>query len=116
MNTTTEMKRKLRKEYPKGKFSVRKKTYSGGKSYDIRTDLFREFNEVRWTQLNRKMMDEGISGKDYDEWKQLKETDEHNKELRKHIKELLREYENIDRNGRGEIMTGGNTYLDISPF
>lgn len=85
---STEIKRILRKAYPKAQFKVWIHKYSMGESIYVRTDLIK---------------------KDSTGLPTIEESNEYTKAIRK----LLSGYESIDRDQWGEILGGGNTFLFI---
>lgn len=91
-----EIKKLLKSKYPNNQFRVRLHKYSMGESIYVNTDLI----------VRQRIPDP--RGYGYTE----PFTDESNKRMAE-LKELLRDYESVDRDQWGEILSGGNTYLFI---
>jgi hypothetical protein len=94
----SEIKALLKKNYPGAKFSVRLDKYSMGESINVHTDL-----------LVREKIEYPTGGFTYGY------SDATVAKMRE-IKSLLSEYESVDRDQYGEILSGGNTYLFIEPL
>ena len=91
-----EIKKLLKKYYPNAKFEVRIDKYSMGESINIRTNAFK--------------IDQVPDPRGYGYVMQASEQDA---TTRDHIQKVLRDYEKIDRDQWGEILSGGNTYLFV---
>lgn len=91
-----EIKKLLKKHYPKATFRVRIDKYSMGESINVATDAFK--------------IDQVPDPRGYGYVNQISDVDEL---IRGHIKQLLHSYESVDRDQWGEILAGGNTYLFI---
>jgi len=112
-NNTNKIKKILKKEFKDNTFKIRTKNYTGGKSIWIYTDAIK--NTERLFELKRKL-NTGLNEKERQEWNELTKTREKNREVEKKIKELLKEFYEVDYNEFGEIMAGGNCYLFIEPL
>jgi len=114
MQTSTKIKRILKQEYPNARFKVRKETSSMHRAFNVYTDLIRDYDHQRYRELDQKLSEEGLKGEDLKEFEELEQTIERNKKIRRRIKsDLLSDFWHIDRNSRGEILSGGNTYLNV---
>lgn len=91
-----EIKKLLKKYYPNATFKVSINKYSMGESISVRTNAFK-VNEVP-------------DPRGYGYVIELSEQDQGNRD---HITKLLRDYESVDRDQWGEILSGGNTYLRV---
>lgn len=118
MRTSTKIKRKLRKEWPDAQFKVRKETSSLHKAFDVYTDLIIEYDHERFRELDQKLSRNGLKGEDLKEFRHLEKIIDHNRRVKKKIKnDLLADFWHIDRDQRsGEILSGGNTYLNVKKW
>jgi RNase adaptor protein for sRNA GlmZ degradation len=118
-----EIKRILKMYYKKADFKVRIKRAGFDRAIDIRTDLLQYTRSVaeKHYDLEWKLRrGEGLRGKEaenYEFYEKLKEQDE---QMKKHLKEILRRH-GIEEHVRrcpvsGEILLGGNLYIDINPL
>lgn len=98
MNDTrsTEIKKVLRKFYPNATFKVRIHKYSMGEAIYVSTNAFK--------------IDQVPDPRGYGYVMQASEQDT---TTRNHIKKVLSDYESVDRDQWGEIMSGGNTFLFV---
>ncbi len=94
-----EIKKLLKKSYPNATFKVFIDKYSMGESINVRTDAFK--------------IDQAPDPRGYG---YVMQATEENDQIRKNIKSLLSEYESVDRDQTGEILSGGNTYLFVQDF
>ena len=93
---STEIKKLLKKFYPNAIFNVRIHKYSMGESINVSTNAFK--------------VEQVPDPRGYGFINQTSEQDACNRD---HIKKLLSEYERVDRDQWGDILSGGNTFLFI---
>lgn len=110
-----EIKRLLQAKYPQATFQVRLEKYSMGERINISTDLLQE---AAWTdeicRIDQAMRNhEDVSEGDYKALKAYQEQTVKNNEIHRQLKADVRAYEHVDRDERGEILSGGNTYVFI---
>lgn len=91
-----EIKKILKTEFPNAKINVRIHKYSMGESIYVSTDL------IEWIRHT----EEGVPGYTQSKTEQSRENETT-------IKDLLKNFESVDRDQWGEIMSGGNTFLFI---
>lgn len=91
-----EIKRILRFRYSEAKFKVRIDKYSMGETIYINTDL-----------IKRQRIDDP-SGYGY-----IETFTEESKDRLREMNQLLKDYESVDRDESGDILSGGNTFLFI---
>ena len=113
-----DIKKLLQKSFPSALFSVKLHKYSMGESININTSLLMELppdNELIWKAedmlRNGKGLEHGMP--EHTAWKARKEAIAFNDEMVNKIKMLIGSYESIDRDAMGEILSGGNTYINI---
>ena len=111
-----EIKRLLQSLYPSAQFQVRLEKYSMGESIHVYTDLLKE---AGWTddicRIDQAMRNHNdVSEGDYKALKAYQEQTEKNNQTTRRLRADLSGYERVDRDERGEILSGGNTYLHIS--
>jgi len=118
-----EIKRILKMYYKNADFKVRIKRAGFDRTIDIRTDLLQYTRSVaeKHCDLEWKLRrGEGLRGKeaeDYEFYEKLKEQDE---QMKRRLKEILQKH-GIEEHVRrcpisGEILLGGNLYIDINPL
>ena len=112
----TEIKRLLQRLYPQAAFQVRLHKYSMGESINVYTSLLQEAD---WTdaicRIDQAMRNhEDVSEGDYKALKAYQEQTVKNNEITRQLRADLSAFEHIDRDSRGEILSGGNTYLHIA--
>jgi hypothetical protein len=92
-----QMKEILKATYPEAEFRVRIQKYSMGESIHVSTDLMKNTFALRYNEPeNRPIFD-------------------YNKKIEEKIENLLHGFWQIARDeSTGEILSGGNTYLNIS--
>ncbi len=115
-NRSYEMKKLLQKTYPTAKFTVKIHKYSMGESIYVKTDLIKawtqEDSDNDWKKRTRAMGSEPFIITD--SIKATEAKSEHNEVIRKEIEVLLAPFWHIDYDSySGEILSGGNTYMNI---
>ena len=112
----TEIKQLLRSLYPQAQFQVRLHKYSMGESINVYTDLLEagQYSEDIWTTESRMRQQESVSDAEYQAYQAYKAMLLKNTETTRRLRADLSGYERVDRDERGEILSGGNTYLHIS--
>jgi len=106
-----EIKKLLRKTFPTGQFKVKIKKFAGGEAIKVKTDLLKE-----WTEKDTENHWLIGSGKIREVTPEIQETlkkVEYNNQIKKEIEKLLQGFTYIARDEFGEILAGGNTYLDV---
>lgn len=93
---STEIKKLLKGFYPNATFNVRIHKYSMGESIYVSTNAFK--------------IDQVPDPRGYGYINQASEQDQ---TTRTHIKKVLGEYESVDRDQWGDILSGGNTFLFV---
>ncbi len=116
-NRSYEMKKLLQKQYPTAKFTVKIHKYSMGESIYIHTDLIKawtpEDSNNDWKQRTRAMGSEPFEITD--SIKATRAKSKQNEVIRHEIEALLKNFWHIDYDSySGEILSGGNTYINIS--
>ena len=109
-----EIKSILKKQYPEATFRVRIEKYSGGETIYIYTDLVKEFTpeeaEAHW------LYNTGQVTEITEVVERMKKKKARNKKIDQDIHRLLKDYYHIAYDEySGEVLLGGNTYLDILP-
>ena len=112
----TEIKRLLKALYPTAQFQVRLHKYSMGESINVYTDLLEagQYADDIWTTENRMRVQESVTDAEYQAYQAYKAMLLKNTETTRRLRADLSGYERVDRDERGEILSGGNTYLHIS--
>lgn len=111
---STKMKKILNEVFSEGTFKVRKRSSNLHRSFTVYTDLFENPDRQRFRELRQEMNEGGIRGEKLEEYNEIEEQVDHDKELERKIKDLLRDWEEIRRdNATGEILSGGNSYLFV---
>ncbi len=104
----------LKQNWPLANFSIRK---SRGSAWNVKTDLIiNPFHAIpNIYELRDKMNNEGLDGKNWDDYKKFNALTKRNNEVESEIKALLRDYYHVDFcEFSGEILGGGNTFLFVS--
>jgi hypothetical protein len=117
-----EVKRILKMYYPRAKFRVR--IWRGGfdRALEIRTDLLqytRAVNEKHY-DLEWKLRQEGLTEKEWETYQIYEQIKDQDAEMKRSIKEILKKHGIEEYIWRceitGEILLGGNLYIDIRPL
>jgi len=116
-NNTSKIKKILRQRFPKATFRIRTQSFSGGKSIDIYTDLFREIDHNRKRELELKLQNQGLDSEEYKELQRTERDIAWNRSLEGNIKKLLKDFWSVDYDEiTGEVLSGGNCYLFVEPL
>lgn len=93
---SSEIKKLLKKYYPNAIFKVRIHKYSMGESIYVTTNAF-----------TFEIVPDPVG---YGSIRKMSEQDRENKH---YIEKLLQDYESVDRDESGDILSGGNTFLFV---
>jgi len=116
-NNTPAIKRILKERFPRATFRIRTQNFSGGKSIDIYTDLFRKIDYDRKRELEFKLQDQGLDNEEYKELQRIERDIAWNRSLEGNIKKLLKDFWSVDYDEfTGEVLSGGNCYLSVEPL
>jgi hypothetical protein len=106
-----EMRKILQQAFPKNKFSVKIEKYSMGESIHIKTDLIQPWTAEDSDNQFKRGTDMGFNTPSMQATKQKQE---YNKAMEQKIESLLQKFWHIDWDKQsGEILGGGNTFIDI---
>lgn len=110
-----EIKRLLAAQYPTAHFRVRLHKFSMGESIHVKTDLLKEspYSHDIYALDCRQNRGEHLTEDEYTRWMAYRTVLAHNRQMSQDIRTHLIRYESIDRDQFGEILGGGNTYLNI---
>ena len=111
-NRSYEIKKILQKNYPNEKFSVRISNYSLGETIHVYTTALTEQlgqPDAVW----RVRANANPTQTDYEEAKKYDETFECNKQIEEAMRRLIGHNEKIDTDEHGDILSGGNTFLEF---
>ncbi|MCI4463319.1 MAG: hypothetical protein JHC30_04010 [Caldisericum sp.] len=117
-----EIKKILKRYYPKATFRVKVSRNRFDKAIDIYTDLLRYTFEVasRHRDLELKLQSDGLQGKEAEEYEFLEQLKKEDEELRRNIEKILQKHgieEVIYRDERtDEILSGCNVFIFIRPL
>lgn len=109
-----EIKRKLKETFKGHEFKVKIEKYSMGESIKIRTNLLTEvkYTDAVWRVQNTKQYSET----DMNEYVKFKKAWEAHNKKELEVKNLLRQFEKVSYDERGDILEGCNTYLFVQPL
>jgi len=118
-----EVKYILKMYYPRAEFRVRIQTSGFDRTLEIRTDLLQYTRKVEeahcdleW-KLRRR---EGLNEKEWETYQIYEQIKDQDAEMKRSIKEILRKHDIEEYIRRceitGEILLGGNFYIDIRPL
>lgn len=85
-NNTPAIKRILKERFPRATFRIRTQNFSGGKSIDIYTDLFRKIDYDRKRELEFKLQDQGLDNEEYKELQRIERDIAWNRSLEGNIR------------------------------
>lgn len=112
-NRSTRIKQILRQHYPLSTHRVRIEKYSGGECIYIKTSALNPPEYQIYNQLNDKLRSEGLNEEENTLYEATKKQNERYNEKQDSIKKLLNEFWHVDRDDQGEILAGGNSYIDV---
>jgi hypothetical protein len=116
------VKQILKMYYPRAEFRVRIKRAGFDRTLEIRTDLLqytRQMQEAHY-DLEWKLRREGLNEKEWETYQIYEQIKTQDAEMRRSLKEILKKH-GIEEDIRrcpisGEILLGGNLYIDIKPL
>jgi DNA repair photolyase len=118
-----EVKRILKMYYPKAEFRTRIRRGGFDRTLEIRTDLLRytrDVNEKHYDLEWKLRRQEGLTEKEWETYQIYEQIKTQDAEMKRSIKEILKKHgieEYIRRcEITGEILLGGNLYIDIRPL
>jgi len=114
-----QIKRILKSNFPNSKFRVNIVHYTYDRAIVIKTDMLKMNSDLihEYVSLHRKVINEGILGDErfrFEELENLIKTDEKIRDNIYRILKLNGIQENVSKDEKtGEILLGGNIYIDI---
>ena len=116
------IKQILKMYYPRAEFRVRIKRAGFDRTLEIRTDLLQYTRKVQEAHydLEWKLRREGLNEKEWETYQIYEQIKDQDAEMKRSIKEILKKH-GIEEYVRrcpisGEILLGGNLYIDIYPL
>lgn len=105
--------------FPEGQFRVKIHKYSLGENIQVYTDLIKDtydsaMNDLKW---RFEVAHKALTPEEWQALKDYEKRQEENNKMKDAVKNLVNDFEHIDRDSiTGEILSGGNTYMDVSPL
>ena len=113
-NRSYEMKKVLQKQYPGAKFTVKIHKYSMGESIYVKTNLLKTWTEEDSDNNWKKQYRANGPYKITESMRATEAKNKHNEVIRNELEALLKSFWHIDYDSfSGEILGGGNTYMNI---
>ena len=116
------IKQILKMYYPRAEFRVRIKRAGFDRTLEIRTDLLQYTRQVQEVHcdLEWKLRREGLNEKEWETYQIYEQIKDQDAEVRRSLREILKKH-GIEEHVRrcpisGEILLGGNLYIDIRPL